>query len=450
MALGSESADPATARAPLTVSALNRAVARLLERSFPLVRVQGEVCNLTRAASGHWYFGLKDDIAQVRCVMFRARNTLLDWIPRDGDDVEVTALVSLYEARGEFQLNVEFIRRAGLGRLYEEFLRLKQRLATEGLFDSERKRPLPRFPRTVGVVTSLQAAALRDVISALARRAPHVGIVVYPVPVQGADAGAQIAAMLAQVSERKDVDVVLLVRGGGSIEDLWAFNEEAVARAIRVCAFPVVVGVGHESDYTIADFAADVRAPTPTAAAEVVAPEQGALQDTLRACLLSLRHYLGRTNAQAQQRLDYAARALASRAPSRGLANRIDMLSARAARLTLARLATARARSSLAVQRLAIGRPSTRLLATAVESELGRLQSAVAARIAARRARLDSAGVSLGLLDPRQVLDRGYSIARDSAGALVRSADALATGDELRIDFAHGGADARVERLRRD
>ncbi len=449
MVLGSESADAATARAPLTVSALNRAVSGLLERSFPLVRVQGEICNLTRAASGHWYFGLKDDIAQVRCVMFRARNTLIDWIPREGDDVEVSALVSLYEARGEFQLNVEFIRRSGLGRLYEEFLRLKQRLAAEGLFDPARKRPLPRFPRVVGVVTSLQAAALRDVVSALARRAPYVGIVVYPVAVQGVGAGAQIAAMLARVSERKEVDVVLLVRGGGSIEDLWAFNEETVARAIRACSIPVVVGVGHESDYTIADFAADARAPTPTAAAEVVATELGALWDALRTRLVSLRHGLGRANAQAQQRLDYAARALASRTPSRGLANRIDALSARAARLTLARLGSARERSSVAVQRLAGGRPSSRFLATAVESGLGRLRSAVAAQIAARRARLDSDLVSLGLLDPRQVLERGYSIVRDAAGSLVRSADTLATGDTLRIEFGHGGADARVEQLRR-
>ena len=229
MALEFDGANPENTRAALTVSALNRAVSGLLQRSFPLVRVRGEIANVTRAASGHWYFALKDDQAQARCVMFRARNQLLGWMPQEGDEVEVSAVVSLYEARGEFQLSVESMRRAGQGRLFEEFLRLKARLAAEGLFAGERKRALPRIPRRVAVVTSMQAAALGDVITALGRRASYVGIVIYPVPVQGAGAGAQIAAMLRKVSRRAAldaIDVVLLVRGGGSIEDLWAFNEE--------------------------------------------------------------------------------------------------------------------------------------------------------------------------------------------------------------------------------
>ncbi|MBC8120140.1 MAG: exodeoxyribonuclease VII large subunit, partial [Burkholderiaceae bacterium] len=275
MALDFGDADTGTARPALTVSALNRAVSGLLQRSFPLVRVRGEIANLSRAISGHWYFALKDSQAQVRCVMFRARSQLLDWTPRDGDEVEANAVVSLYEARGEFQLSVEFMRRAGQGRLFEEFLRLKARLAAEGLFASERKRPLPRIPRRIAVVTSLQAAALCDLVTTLCRRAPYVGVIVYPVPVQGAGAGGEIAAMLRRVSRRAELDgveVLLLVRGGGSIEDLWAFNQEVVARAIVACAIPVIVGIGHESDVTIADFAADLRAPTPTAAAELVAP----------------------------------------------------------------------------------------------------------------------------------------------------------------------------------
>jgi exodeoxyribonuclease VII large subunit len=435
-------------RPALTVSELNRAVAGVLERSFPLVRVRGEICNLTRAASGHWYFGLKDDLAQVRCVMFRGRNSLLGWQPREGDEVEATAVVSLYEPRGDFQLNVEFMRHAGLGRLYEEFLRLKQRLAAEGLLDQP-KRSLPRVPRRIGVVTSLQAAALRDVLSTLARRAPYVAVVVYPVPVQGAGAGPRIAEMLDTVSSRSEVDVVLLVRGGGSIEDLWSFNEEVVARAIRACALPVVVGVGHESDFTIADFVADARAPTPTAAAELVAAEKSSLSDTLESCLLSLRHGLTRISSRAQQRLDYAAHALTVRTPLRGLVNRIDALGARATRLTLSRLAIARERFSAARQRLALARPNLRLLAAHVESESLRLRSAGAASAAARRARLDSNQVSLGLLDPRKVLERGYSIARNLAGEILRSADALAEGDALTIEFARGGAEARVEKLRR-
>ncbi|MFM2446111.1 MAG: hypothetical protein RI936_558, partial [Pseudomonadota bacterium] len=243
-------ADPVSTRAALTVSELSRAVAGVLERSFPLVEVRGEIASLTRAASGHWYFLLKDDAAQVRAVMFRGRNMLLDWSPREGDEVEVRAAVSFYQARGEFQLTIEFMRRAGQGRLYEEFVRLRNRLAAEGLFDADRRRPLPRVAWTVGVVTSLQAAALRDVLTALARRAPYARVVVYPCPVQGAGAGARIARALAEASARRDADVLLLVRGGGSIEDLWAFNEEVVARAIRASRVPVVVGVGHESDVT--------------------------------------------------------------------------------------------------------------------------------------------------------------------------------------------------------
>ncbi len=312
MALDFPERDPALARPALTVSALNRTVAGLLERSFPLVKVQGEIANITRAASGHWYFTLKDDSAQVRCVMFRSRAGLLGWTPKQGDDVEATAVVGLYEARGEFQLTVEHLSRAGLGRLFEEFQRLKQRLAAEGLFEAARKRPLPRLPRAVGIVTSLQAAALTDVLTALRRRAPYLQAIVYPVPVQGAGAGAQIAAMLAAVSKRRSADgveVVLLVRGGGSIEDLWSFNEEVVARAIVASEVPVVVGVGHESDFTIADFAADLRAPTPTAAAELVAPSD-ALRDTVATQLRHLvRRLEFRLNATAQ-RLDYAQRRL--------------------------------------------------------------------------------------------------------------------------------------------
>ena len=222
----------ATAADVLDVTTLNRAVAGLLGRGFPLVRVRGEIGNLTRAASGHWYFTLKDDAAQVRCVMFRGRNALVGFAPREGDEVEVRAQVGLYEARGEFQLTVEALQRAGQGRLFEEFLRLKARLAAEGLFDIALKRPLPALPRSVGIVTSLQAAALRDVVTTLQRRAPYARLIVYPVPVQGAGAGARIAAMLAAAAARSEAEVLLLVRGGGSLEDLWAFNDEAVARAI--------------------------------------------------------------------------------------------------------------------------------------------------------------------------------------------------------------------------
>ena len=443
MALGFESSDPATARPALTVSALNRAVAGLLERSFPLARVQGEICSLTRAASGHWYFGLKDDSAQVRCVMFRGRNSLLDWLPREGDDVEVNAIVSLYEARGEFQLNIESMRRAGLGRLYEEFLRLKQRLTAEGLFDQPR-RPLPQLPRRVGVVTSLQAAALRDVLSALQRRAPYLQVVVYPVPVQGTGAGEQIAAMLARVSARAEVDVVLLVRGGGSIEDLWSFNEEAVARAIRASVLPVVVGVGHESDFTIADLAADVRAPTPTAAAELVAPTAQGLRDDIASQLRHLARQLRARLQAAAQRIDYAERRLATpRAVLAALESRLGGLQSRAV--------TAAARFA--------GRSASRLASLQARCMQARPQPDMAGVLACRnrvvafgRSTISERGLRLmplvgrlTALDPQAVLRRGYAMALDASGRAVTRASTLAAGDRLQIVLSRGRAGVRVE-----
>ena len=446
MALEFEGPDRATARDALTVSALNRTVAALLERNFPLVRVRGEIANLTRAASGHWYFGLKDDQAQVRCVMFRSRNQLVNWSPREGDEVELSAVVSLYEPRGEFQLSVESMRRAGQGRLFEEFVRLKAKLAAEGLFDSAAKRELPGVPRRVGVVTSLQAAALRDVLTCLSRRAPYVGVIVYPVPVQGAGAGQRIAAMLAKVSQRAEVDVVLLVRGGGSIEDLWAFNEEAVARAIRASALPIVVGVGHESDITIADFAADLRAPTPTAAAEVVAPSRDALLSEVAGRLLPLRRCLVHHVHRASQRLDYAHRSLATpRAPLAALEARVAALRARlrfAVNQSNARwrLVLGCQREVLLQLRVAHGRGAPR-------ERVARLAALLAQRRHAVELRLGSLAGRLGALDPHAVLERGYAIALDENGQVVTRSSSLREGDALRLTFARGGADVRVQSL---
>jgi len=266
---------PARVSAPspaeiLTVSALTRSVRDLIEHRYPLLWVAGELSNFTLAKSGHAYFVLKDERAQVRCVMFRHRAQQLEWQPRDGMQIEAQALLTLYEPRGDFQLNVETMRRAGLGALFEAFLRLREKLEKEGLFEAEKKRLLPRFPRTIGVITSRDAAALRDVLTTLERRNPSVAVVVFPVRVQGEGAAVEIAAALDLAGRRGECDALLLVRGGGSIEDLWAFNEEIVARALRACPIPVVTGIGHETDFTIADFAADQRAPTPTAAAGVV------------------------------------------------------------------------------------------------------------------------------------------------------------------------------------
>ncbi len=378
--------------------------------------------------------------------MFRGRNQLLNWTPRDGDEVELSAVVSLYEARGEFQLTIESMRRAGQGRLFEEFLRLKAKLAGEGLFAAEAKRALPDVPRRVGIVTSLQAAALRDVLTCLARRAPYVAVVVYPVPVQGAGAGQRIAAMLRTVSGRAEVDVVLLVRGGGSIEDLWAFNEEAVARAIRSSALPVVVGVGHESDITIADFAADLRAPTPTAAAEVVAPARDALLGEIAGRMQPLKRGLVHRLQRAAQRLDYAQRALATpRAPLAALDGRVGSLHAR--------LQSA-ANRAVAGRRLVLGRHRETLLRLrltaacgAPAAAFGRLVTLMVARRHAAAMRLAALSARLDALDPDAVLKRGYAMAMSAKGAIITDAARLSTGDALSLRFARGGAVVRVQAL---
>ena len=452
MALDFRDANAENARAALTVSALNRAVSGLLQRSFPLVRVRGEIANLTRAASGHWYFALKDDQAQARCVMFRARNQLLGWMPRDGDEVEVSAVVSLYEARGEFQLSVESMRRAGQGRLFEEFLRLKAQLAADGLFASERKRSLPRIPRRVAVVTSMQAAALADVVTALCRRAPYVGVVIYPVPVQGAGAGSQIAAMLRKVSRRAagdGVDVVLLVRGGGSIEDLWAFNEEAVARAIVSCTVPVVVGVGHESDITIADFAADLRAPTPTAAAELVAPVGAVLQADIQRCISQIQRLQGLSVQAFGQRLDYAQRALAKpRTPTLALDHRVRSLRSRAAGALGHALNAHRTQLATLRERL-LGWRRTRFTVEPKE-RVATLAAHVARSVNLQSTRLTALTARLHAIDPHAVLARGYAIAFGPDGHAVSDAAQLHSNDELRLMFARGGARVQVRSVLKD
>ena len=450
MALEFPSDDPATARdAPtpvLTVAQLNRAVAGHLARGFPSVQVRGEIGNFTRAASGHWYFVLKDDAAQVRCVMFRGRNLLVSFAPREGDEVELRAAVSLYEARGEFQLVAESLTRAGLGRLFEEFLRLKNKLAAEGLFDESRKRPLPALPARIGVVTSLAAAALRDVVTTLTRRSPYARITVYPVPVQGEGAGAQIAAMLDVVSRRAEVDVVLLVRGGGSIEDLWAFNDEALARAIRRCAVTVVCGVGHESDFTIADFAADLRAPTPTAAAELVAPAAADLLDRITGSRMRQRQILAHTLQRAAQQLDYALRALATpRAPLADLGARVVSLAVRLRASIDSALASRRQR--LAAPALVLARAQATLVTAgaAVDRQRRALGNALAQGLETRAARLREHAQALLHLDPQHVLARGYSLTRDAQGTVIRDAAALSIGARLRTTFAAGSAVSQVQ-----
>ena len=435
----------------LTVSELNRMARRALESQLPLLWVEGEVSNFMRAASGHWYFSLKDANAQVRCVMFRGRNQFADFTPANGDHVEIRALPSLYEARGEFQLGAEAIRRAGAGRLYEAFLKLKAKLDAEGLFDQAKKRALPRFPRTLGIVTSPQAAALHDVLTALARRMPGLPVILYPTPVQGTGAGAQIAAAIRTAGERAECDVLLVCRGGGSLEDLWAFNDEAVARAIAASPVPVVSGVGHETDFTLADFAADLRAPTPTAAAELASPSRQELLQRLDHLARQLRHRMERKQHGEMQRVDYLARRLVH--PAEQLRRRqlgLDQLAQRLHNATRTRLTREQLRITQLNQRLVTPIHVIRRGQQSLEALGQRAQRAIEAGRMRRRLDLARLSSSLAHLNPEGVLARGYSIVQLESGAVVQDAASLASSDALRIRFHRGQARATVESTSED
>ncbi len=410
----------------LSVSELLRSVRDVLERRFPLMWVAGEISNFTRAASGHWYFTLKDSAAQVDCVMFRGRAALLDWQPREGLRVEARALATLYEPRGRFQLTVETLRQAGLGALYERFLKLRDKLEREGLFDAALKRELPEHPRAIGVVTSLAAAALHDVLTTLARRNTSIPVVVYPVPVQGEGAAAKIAAMLARASERAECDVLLLVRGGGSIEDLWQFNEEILARAIRASRIPVVVGVGHETDVTIADFAADRRAATPTAAAELASPARDELLARIDDCARRAAREARRRIEIAMQTVDALARRLVHPAQQlRASGRHLAHLALRLSNATRYRLDAAQARIADAPRRIA---------------------HAASRRMEGAHALLARLQASLTGLDPSAVLGRGYSITRNAQGEVLRDASRVAIGERVTSTLARGSLESDVTR----
>jgi len=409
------------------VAGLVDAVAQSLAERFSVVAVGGEISGFTRAASGHCYFTLKDAdglAASLRCAMFRRAAGMLDFSPADGALVELRGRVAVYEPRGELQFVVEAMRRAGAGSLYEQFLRLRERLAAEGLFDADLKRPLPALPRRIGVVTSTAGAALHDVLTALARRAPQVEVVVYPSPVQGVEAPPALVDALRIANQRAEVDLLLLVRGGGSLEDLWAFNDERVVRAVAMSALPVVCGVGHETDITLCDLAADLRAPTPTAAAELAAPSREALLQQLAALERSLLRCLDHRLQTTAQRLDRLALRLAR--PSDVLARQrrlLDLLAQRAA-------AAPGRRIELQRQRLAHLEP--------------RPARAVADTLRRQAARLDSLKARLQALDPQHVLARGYAWLDDGQGGAVTSVHTLLPGQEVRAVLADGSADLRV------
>jgi len=441
----------AAEREVYTPTALTRFVRDLLEDTLPLIWVEGEISNFSRPASGHLYFTLKDAGAQVRCAMFRPKSTWLRFKPGDGMRVLARARVSLYEARGEFQLIVESLEEAGAGALQRAFDELKARLAAEGLFDAALKRALPRMPRSIGVITSASGAAVRDVLSVLSRRFPLARVDVIPVSVQGREAPPAIVAALAAASRAMAHDVLLLTRGGGSLEDLWAFNDEAVARAIRASAIPVVSAIGHEVDFTIADFAADLRAPTPSAAAELLVPDIRDLARTLAHQRTRATHLLQRLLETRTQHLDHLLARLNAQRPQARITRADERLHALRARLAdnasrgierpAMRLDALRARLRARHPAALLAQQRTRLLALAE-----RLRNAEGRSLDRDAARLAELARTLHAVSPLATLERGYAILLDAeSGRVVRSVAQVSDGQALRARVADGQIALRVD-----
>jgi exodeoxyribonuclease VII large subunit len=433
-----------------SVSRLNREVRVLLERGFGSLWIEAEISNFSRPSSGHWYFSLKDAAAQVRCAMFRQRNLLARFAPRDGQKVLVRARIGLYEPRGEYQLLVDHIEDAGLGALKRQFEELSARLAAEGLFAAERKRPLPALPRRIGVITSPTGAAIRDIVHVLGRRFPAAAVLLFPVAVQGAQAAAEITAAVILAGRRGDCDVLIVARGGGSLEDLWAFNDEALARAIVASPMPVVSGVGHEIDFTIADFAADVRAPTPSAAAEIVVPDGGEYLKTLRGAEARIAQALRRHLQVRRERLRWLAGRAALVSPAARLAQRMQLLDDLENRLVRAlRQRTTDLRSDLVEARSRLWQvsPVTRVRDDAVRLRaLGvRLQAAQKRHLSDARERLLPLQRTLQAVSPLATLERGYAIVSRGDGSILRDAAQVAPGTLIEARLATGRLRAKVE-----
>ncbi len=444
------SADPVE-REILSPSELVRSARALIEQHFGLIWIEGEISNFARPASGHFYFSLKDAQAQVRCAMFKPKSTWLRFRPADGMRVLVRARVSLYEARGEFQMIVEHMEEAGEGALLREFEKLKARLAAEGLFDAANKRAIPELPRRIGVITSPTGAAIRDVLSVISRRFPMLDIEILPVPVQGNEAAPAIVAMLNAASAAARHDVLLLTRGGGSLEDLWAFNDEALARAIRASSIPVVCAVGHEIDFTIADFAADLRAPTPSAAAELLVPDATALRRHVDEIRKRLQQHLRRELQNRAQRTDHVHARLRAQHPLAQLARADERLSNTVSRLRMAnrnRLIAAHNRLDIPVSRLQAQRPGMKLTAARerINTLDARMYTFTAHRLAARGSRLSELARALNAISPLATLQRGYAILVDTDnGQVIRSPAQVAPGKALRARVAEGEFKVKVD-----
>jgi len=437
-----------------TISRLNQEAKALLEGSFPMLWVEGEISNLARPASGHVYFSLKDSQAQIRCALFSRQARLLTTVPRDGMQVMVRARVTLYEGRGEFQLIVEHLEDAGEGALRRAFEALKQRLAKEGLFDAVHKKPLPRLPRHIGIITSPSGAVLHDILTTLKRRFPAIPILIYPVPVQGEGAAEKIAAAIKLAGQRRDCDALILARGGGSLEDLWSFNEEIVARAIAACPIPLVCGVGHETDFTIADLVADARAPTPTAAAEMLSPHQeewlAQFVRTESRLVKALRDGLRNRS----QHLDWlGARLVHPRNRIEFVQHRLTALAQRLALAQTARLRQARSDYLAVSGRLRQQTPRPRLQALQIECRhvFERLVTSMRRELDRAAMRTQQAVHSLNALSPLATLERGYTIiTRADTGAVITDAHTIKPGDRIKAKLSRGRIDCLVEKTHDD
>ncbi len=389
-----------------SVKEINRLVRELLEQSFPSFWITGEISNFISASSGHWYFSLKDEEAQVRCTMFKNKNMAAEWIPKNGEKIEAKCLIGLYEARGEYQLNIEQIRHAGAGLLSEAFNQLKEKLLKEGLFEVSRKKSIPQFPRSIGVITSPTGAAIEDILITLKRRSPHIPIIIYPSLVQGKEAPPAIVRAIETANAREECDVLILARGGGSIEDLWAFNEEIVARAIVASKIPTITGVGHETDSTIADFVSDLRAPTPTGAAELVTSHTFELIKTIQVYKNQLNKLMAGLIRELVQKIDYLEKRLVS-------------------------------------PRQQIQRQKEQFY-----QYIQRINQSMKNVVIQYRLHIDKLKLNLDHLSPHAVLSRGYSIITDVDGQIVNNVAQLKLDDKIHIQLNHGQADANISDLK--
>ena len=388
-----------------SITEINKLVKELLQDNFPSIWVKGELSNFIEASSGHWYFTLKDNGAQVRCTMFKGRNSLVKWIPKNGDLIEAQCKIGLYEQRGDYQLNISSLQQAGLGRLFEEFNKLKQKLDSEGLFNQEQKKLLPAYPNCIGVVTSPDAAVLRDVITTLKRRNKSLRIIIYPTPVQGKTAPQGIIEALRLANQRDEADVLILCRGGGSIEDLWSFNDESVVREIYSSSLPIISAVGHQTDITISDFVADLRAPTPTAAAEIISTSYEELLGNLEYFKINLSNIIQNKIEQLNQRIDLLEKGLVS--PIQKIASQNDLIQA----LT------------------------------------NRIQITMRLRLEKYQEQIKSYKQNLSHLNPNEILSRGYSIILNQNKKIINNTSAVSVSDKIKIKFHKGDAEANITKI---